>query len=294
MADSGVEGLVLKNYGGFYYVQDSNKKVYECKLRGKLKQQVLSGDKVIFTPLEYQRGILEKILPRKNELIRPRIANADLLLIVMANDKPAPSLFLLDGLLLNAYYNNLTPYIILNKMDLQGDEKATMLSRYYLRAGFNFIRCSVHSNQGIDVIEDVIKDRIAVLAGPSGTGKSSLLNRLVAGASIRTQEVSNKIGRGKHTTRHVELYPLVSGGWLADTPGFSVLDVPAVDSQRLADYYPDFQEFTNGCRFSDCLHYREKDCTVKQAVASGNIAEFRYQNYVTMLEQLLQNERCYR
>lgn len=293
MADDRVEGLVLKNYGGFYYVQDSRKEVYECKLRGKVKKQVLSGDRVLFTTLEHQRGILEMILPRQNELLRPRVANVDLLLIVMANDKPAPSLVLLDSLLVNAYYNNLTPYIVLNKQDLQEDSRAAMIGQYYPRNGFNLIRTSVHTGSGSDDLKEAIKGRIAVLAGPSGSGKSSLLNSLVAGAGIKTQEVSNKIGRGRHTTRHVELYPLGSGGWIADTPGFSVLNTPDMESRRLADYYPDFQNYIGACRFGDCLHYRENECGVKDAVANGLIAQFRYQNYVTMLEELIQNERCY-
>ncbi|MGS0764646.1 ribosome small subunit-dependent GTPase A [Syntrophomonas curvata] len=293
MKDERVGGLVLKNYGGFYYVQDSQKVVYECKLRGKVKKQVLSGDRVLITSLGNQCGILESILPRRNELVRPRVANADLLLIVMANDKPAPSLVLLDGLLVNAYFNNLIPYIIINKKDLPEDSRAAMIGQYYPRSGFNVIRTSVHTGCGIDELRAVIKERIAVMAGPSGSGKSSLLNSLVAGAGIRTQEVSNKIGRGRHTTRHVELYPLGSGGWIADTPGFSVLNTPDMESHRLADYYPDFQNYTCGCKFGDCLHYRETDCGVKDAVTDGRVAQFRYQNYIAILEKLIQNERCY-
>lgn len=294
MTNGGVEGLVLKNYGGFYYVQDAKLDIYECQLRGKIKQAVLTGDKVIFTPLEQGRGILETVQPRRNELIRPRIANVDLLLIVMANNKPAPSLSLLDSLLVNASYNGLIPYIILNKIDLPEDENAAIISRYYPKKGFNLIRSSVRNNIGIDSIKEAINNRIAVLAGPSGTGKSSLLNLLVEGASIRTQDVSEKIGRGRHTTRHVELYPLSSGGWIADTPGFSVLNPPDMESRQLAWHFPDFQEFSSACRFGDCLHYREKDCAVKQAVGDNVIAEFRYRNYVALLEELIKNERCYR
>jgi ribosome biogenesis GTPase len=287
MKDEKVGGLVLKNYGGFYYVQDSRKEIYECQLRGKVKKQVLSGDRVLITLLDNRRGILESILPRRNELVRPRVANADLLLIVMAHDKPAPSLFLLDSLLVNAYFNDLTPYIIINKKDLPEDSRAAMIGQYYPRSGFNLIRTSVPAGYGIDELREAIKERIAVMAGPSGSGKSSLLNSLVADAGSKTQEVSNKIGRGRHTTRHVELYPLGSGGWIADTPGFSVLNTPAMESQRLADYYPDFQNYTCACRFGNCLHYRETDCGVKDAVADGRIAQFRYQNYITMLEKLI-------
>jgi len=293
MANDKVEGLVLKNYGGFYYVQDSEKNIYECKLRGKIKQQVISGDKVIFTPLENGKGILESILPRDNELLRPRVANVDLLLIVMANDKPSPSLMLLDRLLVNAYYHKLTPYIILNKNDLEEDSRAAMIRQYYPKAGFNLINTSVHTQYGINNVKQVIINRIAVMAGPSGSGKSSLLNCLVEGAKIKTQEVSRKIGRGRHTTRHVELYPIASGGWIADTPGFSVLDVPDIESSKLADYYPDFREYTNNCKFTNCLHYREKECGLKKAVADGYIAQFRYDNYLAILKELIQNERCY-
>jgi ribosome biogenesis GTPase len=294
MTNGGVEGLVLKNYGGFYYVQDSNKDIYECKLRGKIKQAVLTGDKVLFTPLEHGRGILETISPRRNELQRPRIANADLLLIIMAHNQPAPSLALLDRLLVNASYKELTPYIILNKMDLPEDDNSSIITSYYPRKGFNLIKSSVRNNIGIDSIKEAISSRIAVLAGPSGTGKSSLLNLLVEGAGIKTQDVSKKIGRGRHTTRHVELYPLSNGGWIADTPGFSVLDPPDMESRDLASHFPEFYDFSNECRFNDCLHYGEKDCAVKEAVKDKVIAEFRYSNYIIMLEELIKNERCYR
>lgn len=294
MTNGGVEGLVLKNYGGFYYVQDSNKDIYECKLRGKIKQAVLTGDKVLFTPLEHGRGILETISPRRNELQRPRIANADLLLIIMAHNQPAPSLALLDRLLVNASYKELTPYIILNKMDLPEDDNSSIITSYYPRKGFNLIKSSVRNNIGIDNIKEAIANRIAVLAGPSGTGKSSLLNLLVEGAGIKTQDVSKKIGRGRHTTRHVELYPLSDGGWIADTPGFSVLDPPDMESRDLASHFPEFYDFSNECRFNDCLHYGEKDCAVKEAVKDKVIAEFRYSNYIIMLEELIKNERCYR
>ena len=294
MTNGGVEGLVLKNYGGFYYVQDAKLDIYECKLRGKIKQAVLTGDKVLFTPLEHGRGILETISPRRNELQRPRIANADLLLIIMAHNQPAPSLALLDRLLVNASYKELTPYIILNKMDLPEDDNSSIITSYYPRKGFNLIKSSVRNNIGIDSIKEAISNRIAVLAGPSGTGKSSLLNLLVEGAGIKTQDVSKKIGRGRHTTRHVELYPLSNGGWIADTPGFSVLDPPDMESRDLASHFPEFYDFSNECRFNDCLHYGEKDCAVKEAVKDKVIAEFRYSNYIIMLEELIKNERCYR
>ena len=294
MTNGGVEGLVLKNYGGFYYVQDAKLDIYECKLRGKIKQAVLTGDKVLFTPLEQGRGILETISRRRNELQRPRIANVDLLLIVMAHNQPAPSLVLLDRLLINASCKELTPYIILNKMDLPEDENASIITSYYPRKGFNLIKSSVRNNIGIDSIKEAIANHIAVLAGPSGTGKSSLLNLLAEGVGIKTQDVSKKIGRGRHTTRHVELYPLRNGGLIADTPGFGVLDPPDMESRQLASHFPEFYDFSKQCRFGDCLHYGEKDCAVKEAVKENIIAEFRYRSYLTLLDELIKNERCYR
>lgn len=286
-------GLVIKNYSGFYYVQDESGKIIECKPRGKLKKQILSGDNVEFTPLDSDRAILENILPRKNELTRPKVANVGIVLIVMANDKPVPNLPLLDRLLILAYYNHITPYILLNKSDLAKSVKAEWMD-YYEKAGFHFIRTSIKTGQGIQRVRSAIKDRIAVLAGPSGAGKSSLLSELTEGQNIKTQEVSKKIGRGKHTTRHVELYPLAEGGLIADTPGFSILDLPSINSQELTGYYPDFINKMADCRFSNCMHNKEKECGVKEAVANGEIAAFRYDNYLVFLEELIAKERCYK
>lgn len=293
MYDGKVEGLVIKKYSGFYYVQVNKQDIYECKLRGKIKNLILTGDQVIITALEDNKGVIENILPRKNELYRPRIANVTKVLIVLANSRPQPSLTLLDRLLFLAYYNSINPCIIINKSDLKEDENAALIKKYYPELDIKVVATSTKTKQGIDEIKELIKDETAVLAGPSGVGKSSLLNLLVEGVNLKTQEVSNKIGRGKHTTRHVELFATDTGGLIADTPGFSVLDLPPINKSELADYFPDLIQYKMYCKFNDCLHWKEKDCAVKEALLNEKIAPFRYENYLAMLEEIIENERYY-
>ncbi len=294
MTANKAEGLVLKRYSGFYYVQDEQYQIHECKLRGKIKDPVFTGDRVRFTPLEAGKGILESIIPRKNELYRPRIANVNLLLIIMACKQPAPSLILLDKLLLLASFYSITPQILLNKSDLPPDSKSVFIEDYYPRMGLPPIKTSAIKKTGIDNLRIVIENKITVFAGPSGAGKSSLLNALVDGVSVKTQELSKKVERGKHTTRHVELYPLESGGWIADTPGFSQLEIPAIKSSELASYFNDLSSVAGECKFNDCLHQGEKECAVKDAVNEGLIAQSRYQNYISILEEILAKERSYK
>ncbi len=295
MTANQLSGIIIKKIAGFYYVQnDEDGSIYECKLRGKLKQQVLTGDKVIITILDNYRGIMEQVLPRENELYRPKIANVTAVIIVFAHDRPAPSSMLLDRLLFLSYYQRLLPIIVLNKCDIPESEKAKQIKDYYPTAGFNFILSSAKTGCGIQEIRDAVQGQVAVMAGPSGSGKSTLLNALSEGLDIRTQEVSAKIGRGKHTTRHVELFPLTTGGFIADTPGFSVIDMPPITRREVTPHFPDFDQYTDLCEFRDCLHYKERTCGVKQAREDGRIPEFRYNNYITMLEEVISSERCYK
>lgn len=286
------EGLVIKNYSGFYYVQAQDNQILVCRIRGKVKDKILSGDRVGFTRLDDNVGILEKVLERTNYLNRPRVANVTRVLVVMACDKPKPDLMLLDRLLFLALFNQITPYIILNKSDLPQDEMAAQIISYY-PGSFKVFQTSARQGLGLEELSQAIAGQIAVFAGPSGAGKSSLLKKMVAGSEVATQEVSSKIGRGKHTTRHVELFPLASGGWLVDTPGFSVLDMPAMRREVTADYFPDFGPHSAECRFANCLHYKEQECGVKQAVELNSILPSRYKNYVAMLEEIIAKERSY-
>jgi ribosome biogenesis GTPase len=287
------QGLVLKNYSGFYYVQDSDSQIIECRTRGKLKERILSGDRVVFTPLEKNKGILEQVLPRQNEMYRPRVANVSIVLIVMAYDRPLPSLTLLDRLLLLAQFSRLQPIIVLNKSDLPLNQAVKDILDYYPRAKFPLLKVSARHNQGTEELRNAIRGEIAVLAGPSGVGKSSILNLLTNRETAPTQEVSNKIGRGRHTTRHVELYPLDNNGWLVDTPGFSVLDLPRMRREELPGLFQDFAVYAEECKFADCLHYKENECGVKNAVEKNEILNSRYENYLSMLAEVMENERCY-
>lgn len=293
MRTAQVEGRLLKNYGGFYYVQDRNLDIHECKVRGKLKEKILTGDQVIFTLLGDGKGILENIVPRRNQLYRPKVANVSLVLIVMAHDRPRPSLTLLDRLLFLAEYSQLNTCIVLNKCDLPGNQEIDDILSYYPRAGFSVLKVSARHDIGMQALQDKIKGEIAVLAGPSGAGKSSMLNQLTGRDLMPTQEVSNKIGRGKHTTRHVELYPLENGACLVDTPGFSVLDIPRMRREELTHYFPDFMDYAQDCKFADCIHYKENECGVKSAVSEQKILASRYDNYLAMLEEVMESERCY-
>lgn len=287
--------IVLKRYSGFYYVQDPTGAILECKLRGKLKKSVvLTGDRVRVTVKSPGEGMIEEILPRTNELTRPPIANVDCMMIVVSYSHPSPSMNFLDRLLVHARHLDLDPLIVMNKADLSPTPEAEEVLRVYQTVGYPVYLTSARTGQGIQALLDALKGRIAVQAGPSGVGKSSLMNRLIDADTMKTGEISSKLGRGKHTTRHVELIPLPVGGWLADAPGFSVLELPEMKRVDLAGVYREFDAFMGSCRFADCIHAKEIECGVKQAVETGEIPPERYKNYLAFLEILAEKEKIYR
>jgi len=293
MAEAQREGLVVRRYSGFYYVYTGDD-VFACKLRGKIKYKVLTGDRVVITVLGEGSGIVEKVLPRRTELVRPPIANVDKVMLVFSYDCPEPSLVLLDRLLVLASYHNLSPCIVLNKCDLEPSARARQIMEYYPRAGYRLVKTSVITGEGMSELIKEAEGSISVLAGPSGVGKSSLLNTIFPDKQLPTQEVSEKTARGRHTTRHVELFALRENGWIADTPGFSVTDLPRMKRRELARHFIEFESHADHCRFIDCLHCQEEECAVKEAVARGDIAQFRYQNYCSFLAEVIESERCYR
>lgn len=291
-----MQGHIIKGYSGFYYVARENK-IYECSLRGKnrkSKTDFLPGDIVEFEAITDDKGVIERVLARKNQLIRPSVANVEQIIIVTSAKDPQPDLMFVDRMSVIAMYNKLEPIICFSKGDLLNEEEKQSLWEIYKPSGFTVIFTSVVSGEGIDVLKDLLHGKISVFAGNSGVGKSSLVNRVTERDFSQIGEISAKLKRGKHTTRHVELFALDETSFIADTPGFSALSLPeGIKREQLGRFFPDFMEYLEKCRFNTCLHNSEPDCAVKEAVQGGNIAKSRYENYLILLNEVIAQERSY-
>ena len=293
-----LNGKIIKGIGGFYYV-DTNEGLYECRARGifrKNKITPLVGDRVSISVVdeENKKGVVEEIEDRDTELVRPPIANVDKALIVFAIKNPSPNLSLLDRFIVLAEKENLEIVIVFTKVDLDTDgEILSELKDIYETSGYKVIPVSNKEKLNIDKIKEELKESTVVFAGPSGVGKSSLLNEVDKNFELKTGEVSDKIKRGKHTTRHAELLKLECGGMVADTPGFSSLTLDDIDESELKEYFIEFDNHDE-CRFgSRCIHENEPMCSVKEAVENGEISKKRYDSYIQLLNEIRSGKRRY-
>ena len=292
-----IEGRIIKGIGGFYYV-DTDNGLYECRARGifrKNKQTPLVGDRVKISVVDEdnKKGVVEEIQERKTELVRPPIANVNKALIVFAVKNPTPHLSLLDRFIVLAERENLEIVIILTKVDLDEDNTTEKIKNIYEPCGYKVIGVSNLENKNIDKVKEELKDNTVVFAGPSGVGKSSLLNQIDSNFQLKTGDVSDKIKRGKHTTRHAELFELEFGGMVADTPGFSSLTLDDIEDVDLKDYFIEFDNYDD-CKFgSRCIHQNEPNCAVKEAVENGEIPKERYESYIQLLNEIRQGKRRY-
>lgn len=293
-----LEGIIIKGIGGFYYI-DTDKGVYECRARGifrKDKITPLVGDhvKMSIVDEENKKGVLEEIEKRDTELVRPPIANVNKAIIVFAIKNPNPNLSLLDRFIVLAEREYLEIVIVLTKSDLATDEELEKLENIYEVSGYKVIPVSNNKELNIDKVKEELKGNIVVFAGPSGVGKSTLLNNIDSKFQLQTGEVSDKIKRGKHTTRHAELLKLECGGMVADTPGFSSLTLDDIEENELKDYFIEFENFSDECKFGGrCMHENEPSCGVKNAVKENKISKERYESYLQLLNEKRQGKRRY-
>lgn len=289
-------GKIIKGIAGFYYVCGEDGIVYECKAKGifrKDKQKPLVGDDVEIHILNLQEkeGNLVKILPRRNVLLRPAVANVDQAFVIFAMEDPSPNFLLLDRFLIMMEQAGIPSVICFNKKDLAEEEKAQSLAKIYRECGYPVILSSAKAEEGIEKIRDILKGKMTVVAGPSGVGKSSLTNLLQPQVKMETGEISRKLKRGRHTTRHSQVIPAGENTYLMDTPGFSSLYLTGMDQNELKNYFPEFRKFEDRCRFQGCVHIHEPDCRVKRAVEQGEISSLRYENYLSLYEELKEKRR---
>ena len=282
-------GRILRSLSGFYDVR-TPQGVVTCRARGSLRrgaESPLTGDMVQIT-VEQGRGMVEKILPRRNWFVRPAVANVDALVIFAANVNPVTEPFLIDRVAAIAGDRGVTVHLCINKRDL---DPAVDLERIYRSAGFSVILTSAETGEGIDELRQLLKGKLTAFTGNSGVGKSSILNRLCPDLALPTGEVSEKLGRGRHTTRHVELYRLDEDTYVADTPGFSSFDTDQMDvilKENLQYAFPDFGPYLGQCQFHDCSHRKEPGCAVTAALAAGDIQPTRYDSYLRLYEKASQ------
>ena len=286
-----MQGKIVKGISGFYYVHVVGTGIYECKAKGVFrnrKVKPLVGDNVEIVVLDEEKriGNVEEILPRKNELIRPAVSNIDMALVIFAAAKPDPNFNLLDRFLCMMEYQKVLVTICFNKCDLVSEEEKEKLQQIYAPAGYEILFTSVKTGENIDTLKALLADKTTTVAGPSGVGKSSLINELQTGVRMQPGAISDKIGRGKHTTRHSEIISIGQDTYIMDTPGFSSMDLPGFEKEDLWTCYPEFVPYEPECRFIGCSHIGEPDCGVKNALAEGKISQVRYDNYVMLYEEM--------
>lgn len=292
-----MQGRIVKGIAGFYYVEVKGPLVYECKAKGIFRKDGIKpivGDNVEIEIIDEDKrqGNLVKILPRSNMLIRPPVANVDQAVILFAIVKPNPNYNLLDKFLITMRQVGLPVIICFNKQDIATGEEQQELFDAYEKCGYKVLFISVKEERGLDALKALLKGKTSTLAGPSGVGKSSLLNKLVPDASMQTGELSKKIDRGKNTTRHSELFLVKEltddegETFIIDTPGFTSLELRDVNTDSLMNYYPEFVKYEPECRFGGCSHIAEPDCGVKNAVKEGKVSKVRYDNYKVIYSEL--------
>ena len=284
---SELQGLVLKNYNGYYYVQ-VGASVYTCKVKGKMKQNRFSlatGDAVLLEPGEKGEGMIKNVLPRKNFLPRPTMANLDLFVATFACAAPDFSYLLADKLLALAELARIPAILVLNKEDQAPEGLIAAVRTTYESIGYEVFTLSAKNGTGVEALRERLKGKICAFGGPSGVGKSSTINAIDSSVDLRTGAVSEKIGRGKHTTRFAQLLPF-DEGYIADTPGFGNLLLEGMEPEQALAAFREFAQYEADCRFCPCSHTHEPICGVKEAVASGAIARSRYESYLAMLEEI--------
>lgn len=286
-----MQGKIIKGIAGFYYVNTDDNRTFECKAKGSFrndKMKPLVGDNVEIDIIDEEKllGNVVSILPRKSEMIRPACANVDQALVIFAIKSPDPNFNLLDRFLIYMESEEVPCIIVFNKDDLGKEGEAEAIREAYVNAGYPLLFVSARENAGIEALRDILEGKTTVVAGPSGVGKSSLINLLCDDEHMETGSISVKTERGKHTTRHAELLPVKPGTYIMDTPGFTSLDVFGATKDNLKYFYNEFEEYNDECRFADCKHINEPDCAVKEALSEGRISKLRYDNYCELLSEI--------
>lgn len=292
-----MQGKIIKGIAGFYYVHVSQKGIYECKAKGifrNKKIKPLVGDNVEIDIIDEDSrvGNIENILPRKNELIRPAVANIDQALVVFASLLPEPNFNLLSRFIVLMDYHGIKAHICFNKTDQVDKTRLDEIVRIFENSGCKIITTSIKTGEGLGELKEILRGKTTALAGPSGVGKSSILNAIFPKADLQTGEISEKINRGKHTTRHTEIFNLENETYVMDTPGFTSLDYAVMEDKDLRFYFNEFSDYEGKCRFNGCVHVNEPDCMVKKAVSDGKISGLRYEIYKEMYNEL-KNKRKY-
>ena len=291
-----MQGKIIKGIAGFYYIYAEDGNIYECKAKGIFRKdnfKPLVGDNVEITVLneEVKEGSVTSILPRRNSLIRPAVANVDQAFLIFAMENPKPNFLLLDRFLIMMEQQEIPVVICFNKKDVGEKKEMEKLYEIYTGCGYRVVLSSTYEGEGMDEIREILKGKTTVVAGPSGVGKSSITNCMQGEVQMETGEISKKLKRGKHTTRHSQVIPVEKNTFLVDTPGFSSLYLTDMKEEELRDYFPEFVMYEPQCRFQGCMHIHEPGCAVKEALSEGKINQQRYDNYLALYEELKEKRR---